>query len=165
MKNICTKVKSFFIENKNSAIFWLIIRLYVGWAWFEAGYEKLIGGMWLGSNAGNIIKGFLNGALAKTGGAHPDVMAWYAWLINHVFIPTAPLLSYLVVFGEIIVGIALILGLCTKRAAKVGAFMNLNYLLAGTVSTNPFLLILQLFLIKGSKVAGWIGVDRFIKKK
>ncbi|MDQ1281944.1 MAG: thiosulfate dehydrogenase (quinone) large subunit, partial [Patescibacteria group bacterium] len=89
----------------------------------------------------------------------------YAWLINHVFIPGAPLLSYLVVFGEIIVGIALILGLCTKKAAKIGAFMNINFLFAGTVSLNPFLLVLQLFLIKGSKVAGWIGMDRFMKKK
>ncbi len=165
MKNICEKVKSFFIEDNRSAIFWLIIRLYVGWIWFEAGWGKLTSGMWLGDNAGNIIKGFLNGALAKTGGDHPDVMGWYAWLINNVFIPGAPLLSYLIVFGEIIVGIALILGLCTKKAAKIGAFMNINFLFAGTVSLNPFLLVLQLFLIKGSKVAGWIGIDRFMNKK
>lgn len=165
MKNICKNIKSFFIEDKRSAIFYLVIRLYVGWAWFYAGWEKLTSGAWLGGNAGNVIKGFLNGALLKTGGEHPDVMRWYAWLINHVFIPSAPLLSYLIVFGEIIVGIALILGLCTKKAARAGIFMNLNYLFAGTVSTNPFLLVLQLFLIKGNKVAGWIGVDRFMKKK
>lgn len=165
MKNICKKLKSFFIEDNRSAVFWLIIRVYVGWQWLEAGYEKLISHAWLGSNAGNIIKGFLNGALAKTGGEHPDVMGWYAWLINHVFIPGAPLLSYLVVFGEIIVGLALILGLCTKRASRVGIFMNLNYLFAGVVSINPFLLVLQLLLIKGNKVAGWIGLDRFMNKK
>lgn len=165
MKNICKKLKSFFIEDNRSAIFWLIIRLYVGLAWFEAGWEKLMSGAWLGGNAGNIVKGFLNGALAKTGGEHPDVMGWYAWLINHVFIPGAPLLSYLVVFGEIIVGLALILGLCTKRALRVGIFMNLNYLFAGVVSINPFLLVLQLLLIKGNKVAGWIGLDRFMNKK
>lgn len=165
MKNIYNKIKVFFIEDNRSAIFWVVIRIYVGWAWLEAGWSKLISGMWLGDNAGNIIKGFLNGALAKTGGEHPDVMGWYAWLINHVFIPSAPLLSYLVVFGEIIVGIALIIGLCTKKAAKIGAFMNINYLFAGTVSTNPILLLLQLFLIKGNKVAGWLGVDRFMKKK
>ena len=165
MKNTYKKIKNFFIEDKNSAILWLVVRLYVGWQWLEAGWEKLMSGAWLGGNAGNIIKGFLNGSLAKTGGDHPDVMGWYAWLINHVFIPGAPLLSYLIVFGEIIVGLALILGLCTKKAAKIGAFMNFNYLFAGVVSINPFLLLLELFLIKGSKVAGWIGVDRFMKKK
>lgn len=165
MKNYCKNVESFFKEDKRSALFWLIIRVYVGWEWFSAGWEKLMSHAWLGNNAGNIIKGFLNGALTKTTGDHPDVMAWYAWLINHVFIPSAPLLSYLVVFGEIIVGLALILGLYTKKAAKIGAFMNINYLLAGTVSTNPFLLILQLLIIKGSKVAGWNGLDRFINKK
>lgn len=165
MKNIYNNLRHFFIEDKKSAVFWLVIRLYVGYEWFMAGWEKLMSHAWLGDNAGNIIRGFLNGALAKTGGEHPDVMHWYAWLINHVFIPSAPLLSYLVVFGEIIVGIALIIGLCTKKAARVGIFMNLNYLFAGTVSTNPFLLVLQLFLIKGNKIAGWIGVDRFMKKK
>ena len=38
---------------------------------------------------------------------------------------------------------------------------------AGTpgISDPAFLLVLELFLIKGSKVAGWIGVDRFMKKK
>lgn len=165
MKKFCKNLKSFFVENKNSAIIWLPVRLYVGYEWFMAGYEKLISHAWLGSNAGNIIKGFLTGALAKTGGDHPDVMQWYAWLINHVFIPGAPVLSYLVVFGELLVGAALILGLCTKKAAKWGAFMNINYLLAGTVSSNAFLLVLELFLIKSSKVSGWIGVDRFMKKK
>jgi thiosulfate dehydrogenase [quinone] large subunit len=39
--------------------------------------------------------------------------------------------------------------------------MNLNYLLAGTVSTNPILLILQLFLILAWRVAGWYGLDRW----
>ncbi|MBP9765829.1 MAG: DoxX family membrane protein [Candidatus Pacebacteria bacterium] len=165
MKNYYESVKSFFIEDKRSALLWLAVRLYVGWQWFYAGYEKLISHAWLGNNAGIAVKGFLNGALTKTEGAHPDVMGWYAYLINHVFIPIAPVLSYLVVFGEIIIGIALILGLCTKKAAKIGAFMNINYLLAGTVSINPFLLVLQLLLIKASKVSGWNGLDRFIKRK
>lgn len=165
MKNIYRNVKRFFIEDKRSAIFWLIIRVFVGWQWLEAGWEKLVSQMWLGKNAGIIISGFLNGALAKTVGEHPDVMSWYAWLVRHVFIPGAPVISYLIVFGEIIVGIALILGLCTKRSARWGMFMNFNYLFAGTVSVNPFMIVLQLLLVSGHKVAGWIGIDRFIKNK
>lgn len=164
MKNTYNKINNFFIEDKRSAILWLIVRLYVGWIWLEAGWEKLISGMWLGKNAGTIISGFLNGALTKTVGEHPDVSSWYAWLINHVFIPGAPVLSYLVVFGEIIVGATLILGLCTKRAAKWAIFMNFAYLFSGTVSINPALLLLELLIVKSSRVAGWIGVDRFIKK-
>ena len=42
--------------------------------------------------------------------------------------------------------------------------MNLNYLLAGTVSINPVLLILSLILIKAKKVAGYFGLDGFLNK-
>ncbi|HLZ21355.1 MAG TPA: hypothetical protein VKQ30_04450, partial [Ktedonobacterales bacterium] len=47
-------------------------------------------------------------------------------------------------------------------AAFFGLAMNLNYLLAGTVSTNPILGVLALFLILAWRVAGYYGVDRYL---
>ena len=35
-------------------------------------------------------------------------------------------------------------------------------MLAGTVSTNPVLFGLTVFLVLGWKVAGWIGLDRYL---
>lgn len=70
--------------------------------------------------------------------------------------------SYLVSFGELLVGIALILGMFTGIAAFSGAYMNMNYPLAGTVSTNPILFVLELLLILAWRVAGWWGLDRFL---
>jgi thiosulfate dehydrogenase [quinone] large subunit len=67
----------------------------------------------------------------------------------------------MVTFGEILVGIALILGLLTGIAAFFGGFMNASYLLAGTVSTNPFLFILATWLVLAWRVAGWWGLDRW----
>lgn len=58
-------------------------------------------------------------------------------------------------------GVGLILGLFTGIAAFFGTFMNLNYLFAGTVSSNPILLLLQLFLVLAWRSAGWIGLDRY----
>jgi thiosulfate dehydrogenase [quinone] large subunit len=55
-----------------------------------------------------------------------------------------------------------LLGLFTGIAAFFGAFLNMNFLLAGTVSVNPILLILQLFLILAWRIAGWIGLDRLL---
>jgi thiosulfate dehydrogenase [quinone] large subunit len=141
---------------------WLIIRLYVGYEWLVAGYEKLINPVWVGSKAGVAITGFVNGALAKTSGDHPDVQAWYASFLKSVILPNAQLWSYVVSIGETLVGIALILGIFTGIAAFFGCFMNANYLLAGTVSTNPILLILAIFLVLAWKTAGWWGLDRFI---
>jgi thiosulfate dehydrogenase (quinone) large subunit len=153
------------LKNK-SFIAWvlLIIRLYVGWIWLSAGYEKIINPKWVGSEAGTAVSGFLKGALAKTSGDHPDVMPWYAWLISHIALPNAVLFSYLVSFGELLVGIALILGAFTVLAASAGLLMNFSYLFAGAVSINPLLILLEWILIWGNEKSGQIGLDRFIRK-
>jgi thiosulfate dehydrogenase [quinone] large subunit len=154
-------VARFLFASTKMAWFWLIVRLYVGYEWLMAGWEKVNNPVWAGAHAGGAVKGFLMGALAKTTGAHPDVSGWYGSFIQHVALPHAALISNLVAYGELIVGIALILGLFTGIAAFFGTFMNLNYLFAGTVSINPLLLFLQLFLIMAWRIAGWYGLDMY----
>lgn len=141
---------------------WLILRVYIGWQWLQAGWGKLSNPAWTGSEAGQAITGFVTGALAKAEGARPDVQGWYAGFLQNVVLPNARLWSYLVVFGEILVGIALILGLFTGIAAFFGSFMNLSYLLAGTVSINPVLFVIATWLVLAWRTAGWWGLDRWI---
>jgi len=148
--------------DKRLSWLWLLIRLYVGWQWLHAGWEKIGNPAWTGNQAGAAVKGFLMGALQKTSGPHPDVSNWYASLIQHVALPHVSTLSHVVAYGEFVVGIALILGLFTGLAAFVGAFMNLNYLFAGAVSINPLLLVLQFLLILAWRIAGWIGLDHWV---
>lgn len=152
----------FLFSDKRFAWFWLIVRVYVGWQWLESGWAKFHNPVWVGDKAGVAVQGFLNAALQKTAGLHPDVSGWYAAFINSVALPNSTAFSYLVTYGEIAVGIALILGLFTGIAAFFGSFMNMNYLFAGTVSVNPLLFLLQLFLILAWRVAGWWGIDRFM---
>ena len=154
-------LSKFLFSDSRFAWFWLLVRLYVGWQWLQAGWEKFNSPLWIGSQAGVAIKGFLTGALQKSTSAHPDVSGWYAYFINHVALPHAVIFSYLVTYGEIIVGILLFLGLLTGIAAFFGTFMNLNYLFAGTVSINPLLGLLGLFLILAWRIAGWYGLDRY----
>jgi len=40
--------------------------------------------------------------------------------------------------------------------------MNVNYLMAGTVSTNPLLFVLATWLVLAWRVAGWWGLDRWL---
>lgn len=141
---------------------WLLLRLYIGWEWLSAGYAKFMSSAWIGEQAGTAITGFLNQALQKTSGAHPDVASWYAWFITYIALPHATFWSYIVTFGELLVGIGLICGILTVFAALGGAFMNLNYLFAGAVSINPLMLIVQIFLIVAWRTAGWYGGDYFI---
>ncbi len=152
----------FLFADPRMAPIWLLIRLYVGWEWLMAGWAKVQNPVWVGEKAGVAVQGFLQGSLSKTSGAHPDVSGWYAAFIQTFALPNAEFFSYLVTFGEIAVGIGLILGLFTGIAAFFGTFMNLNYLFAGTVSSNPILLLLQLFLILAWRIAGWIGFDRYL---
>src|SRR6185436_20181202 len=112
--------------------------------------------------AGVAVAGFVHGALEKTAGAHPDVSGWYAVWLKDVILPNASLFSHIVAYGEVLVGVGLILGIFTGIAAFFGSFMNMSYLFAGTVSVNPIMVLIQLFLILAWRVAGWVGLDRYI---
>lgn len=155
-------ISRFIFADTKFSIIWLLLRIYIGWEWLVAGYEKIINPAWVGSHAGIALAGFLSGALSKTAGAHPDVSLWYATFLKNVVLPQAATFSYIIAFGELFVGIALILGLFTGIAAFFGSFMNMNYLFAGTVSTNPLMFLIELLLILAWRTAGWIGLDRYI---
>jgi thiosulfate dehydrogenase [quinone] large subunit len=156
------QLSKFLFADSRFAWFWLIVRLYVGWQWLSAGWEKLGNPVWTGNQAGVAIQGFLQAALLKATGTHPDVSNWYAALIQHIALPHVVVMSYIVTYSEIGIGIALILGLFTGIAAFMGSFWNMNYLFAGTVSINPLLFLLQLFLVLAWRSAGYYGLDRWL---
>lgn len=155
-------VAKYFFSNTKAAWLWLIVRIYVGWAWLMAGWGKVGSSEWTGNNAGSSVEGFARGALSKTTGEHPDVQAWYGWFLEQVVIPNSDVFSYMIAYGELLVGVALILGLFAGIAAFFGIFMNANFLLAGTVSSNPVLFILSIGLVLAWRVAGYIGLDRWV---
>jgi thiosulfate dehydrogenase (quinone) large subunit len=154
-------VSKFLFSDTRVAWLWLIVRIYVGWEWFNAAWEKIRNPAWTGRNAGEALSGFIQGALRKTGGAHPDVQGWYANFLQNNVLTHVNTWSHLVAYGELVVGVAMIIGIFTGIAAFCGLFMNLNYLLAGTVSSNPILLILSIGLILAWKIGGYIGLDRY----
>lgn len=149
-------------QNTASSWFWLLVRLYLGWAWLSAGLHKINDSAWTGAESGRAIEGFVSGALQKTSGAHPDVQAWYAYFLKNVVLPNSDIFAYVISWGEFLVGIALIIGAFVGIAAFFGMFMNLNFLLAGTVSTNPILFVLAIGLMLAWKVAGFWGLDRWL---
>ncbi|HEX7042467.1 MAG TPA: DoxX family protein [Patescibacteria group bacterium] len=152
----------FLFADTRLSFLWLLLRIYIGWQWVEAGWEKVNSPMWTGAKAGVALNGFLTGAFAKVGGEHPSVQGWYASFLHTAVQPNIQTFSYMVAFGELLVGVALILGIFTGIAAFFGAFMNMNYLFAGTISTNPFMFVIELFLILAWRVVGWIGLDRWV---
>lgn len=157
-----TAFSRFFFSNTKVSILWLVVRLYVGYEWLMAGYEKMINPVWWGNNAGAALSGYLQGALAKTTGLHPDVQGWYATFLHDTILPNVFVMSHVVALGEVLVGVALIAGFLVGVSAFFGAFMNLNFLLAGTVSINPTLFVLGILLMLAWRTAGYIGLDYYI---
>jgi thiosulfate dehydrogenase (quinone) large subunit len=171
------QVARFLFADTRLAWLWLIIRVYVGYQWLSAGFEKLTGysltvGNTFGTKAGAswvftshpgaALTGFAHGAIAQASGPYPAVQGWYAWFLQNVVIPGSGFFSYLVTFGELLVGIGLILGVLTGIAAFFGVFMNMNFLLSGAVSINPIIGGLAMFLVLAWRVAGYYGVDRWL---
>ncbi len=167
----------YIFSNTKMSWLWLIVRVYVGWQWLHAGYEKIINPAWVGETAGGAMTGFVNGALAKTAGAmaaaqnvpietvHANVSDWYAWFLSHAVLPNVYVWSHMIAYGEVLVGLGLIVGLFTCWAAFFGSLMNMNFLMAGTVSTNPVLLLLALLIMMAHKIAGFIGLDYYWLRK
>ena len=153
-------ISKFFLGSDGSSEMWFVVRMYVGVEWLLAGWEKVISPAW--GTSGKAIAGFVAGALAKTSGPNPAVQGWYATFLKDFVLPNAGLFSFLVTWGEVAVGIGILLGILTGIAAGFGVLMNMNYLLAGTVSVNPVLGVLGLFLCFSWRVCGWIGFDRFL---
>src|SRR5947208_10035468 len=167
-------IAKFLFADTRMAWLWLIVRLYVGYQWITAGLEKLTGysftfdasfghkvsTAWVfGAHDGAAIKGFVAGALAQTGGAHPAVQGWYGAFLQNVVLPNAAVFAYMVTFGEVLIGLGLVFGVLTGIAAFFGVFMNLNFLLAGAVSINPVIGTLAMFIVLACRIAGYYGLD------
>jgi thiosulfate dehydrogenase [quinone] large subunit len=143
---------------------WLLARLVLGVEFFRAGVEKLGAAGWTAAPVGAAVKGFLQGALDKAaaGGQHAEVGAWFASLTRGIFLPHVQLFAYLVTYGELLVGIALILGLFTRVSLVFGVIMNLSFLFAGTTSTNPQMVILAVVLLFLGSGGAALAVDLWI---
>jgi thiosulfate dehydrogenase [quinone] large subunit len=149
------------LRDPRLGIVWLAARLFVGWKFLEAGWEKVTGSEWLSSTEG--IHGFLAGAGSPeaTAGEHASVASWYGWLVNHVLLHIQGLLAYMVPLGELAIGIGLILGIFTLGAAFFGAMLNLLFMLSGSLSAgiNPIMFGLELMIMFAGSAAYVYGVD------
>jgi len=142
---------------------WLIARVYVGYSWLTSGLGKISNPAWMGP--GTALQGFWERAVAvPEAPARPAIaFDWYRTFLQALLDGGHYVwFSKLIVFGEILIGIALILGAFVGIAAFFGGFMNWNFMMAGTASTNPVLFTLSILLILAWKVAGWYGLDRWL---
>jgi thiosulfate dehydrogenase [quinone] large subunit len=146
----------FSIDAREAAFLWLPIRLYVGWDWLDAWWHKFTDPAWMYSGEG--ILSFWQKAVTQ-----PTKFPAYRDFIQYLIDAGAhPWFAKLIVFSEFAVGMGIVLGALVGVAAFFGALMNMSFLLAGTVSTNPVLFFFEIWLILAYKTAGWWGLDRVL---
>jgi thiosulfate dehydrogenase [quinone] large subunit len=155
----------YLFSNTRAGLFWLPIRLFLGFSWLTSGLGKAISpeGGWL--DGGSALAAYWDRAIAiPEAPARPPIS--YDWYRDFLTILLdgghETWFSWLVVFGEIAVGIGLILGALTGIAAFFGALMNMSFLLAGSASTNPVLFTAAIGLMLAWRVAGYYGLDRYL---
>lgn len=153
----------FVFNDIRTAPVWLVLRLYLGLQWLDSGWGKVTDDAWM--DGGTALEAYWQRAVAVPDPPARPLIAydwyrdflqfmldrgWYTWF--------APLIAV----GEVLVGIALIIGALTAVAAAFGLVMNTAFMLAGSASTNPVLGALSLLIILGWKVAGAWGADRYL---
>jgi len=155
-------IARFLFSDVRIAWLWVIARVYLGYEWLSAGMHKLADPKWMVD--GTALKGFWTAAVAvpETGRA-PITYGWYRDFLNWLLANNAyEWFAKVVVLGEVLIGVGLIVGALVGITAFFGALMNLNFMLAGTASSNPVLFLLAILLMLAWKTAGYWGADRVL---
>jgi thiosulfate dehydrogenase (quinone) large subunit len=144
------------------ALFWLPVRFFVGRDWLSAGWHKVTDPEW--TQSGAALQSYWERAAAIPEQGRPPITydwfrqflqymldnGWYTWFAK------------LIAWGEVLVGVGLLVGALVGIAAIFGTVMNFSFMLAGSASSNPVLFGLAVFLVLAWKVAGYWGLDRWL---
>ncbi|OUN00069.1 MAG: Crp/Fnr family transcriptional regulator [Paenibacillaceae bacterium ZCTH02-B3] len=144
-------------ESRIASVILAVLRIYLGWLWLDAGWHKVVDGF--------DASGYLRNAVANpvvdkaTGEAlYPNFVAF----LEHVALPNVGMINFLVAWGELLIGLGLILGVLTSAAAFFGLMLNFLFMFAGTVSSNPWMALIGVIVLAAGANAGKWGGDYFL---
>jgi thiosulfate dehydrogenase [quinone] large subunit len=151
----------FLTSAKQAAPLFVGIRLFLFLEWYQAFSGKWANPAW---HSGAALEGYWTRAITPGAtGATPTTFVQYRaflqWLIDT---DAAGWFTYIIMGGELAIALGLLFGGLTGWAAFFGFLMNMSFLLAGTTSTNPLLVMLELICMFGYSVAGYWGLDRWL---
>jgi thiosulfate dehydrogenase (quinone) large subunit len=147
---------------EDAAPLYLGVRLFLGYEWLHAGWGKLTNPAW--AETGAALQSYWQRAVTIPASGSPPIAypayrailqymldhQWYTWF------------SKVIIAGELLVGLGVLLGGLTAVAAVFGLLLNFSFMYAGSVSSNPTLILLEAMIIYGWRTAGWWGLDRFL---
>jgi thiosulfate dehydrogenase [quinone] large subunit len=139
-----------------SAWFVLSLRLMMGWAFLYAGIEKV-------GQAGWSAQGYLANVAAANGNPMEPLFAWMAtttWFVEFV--------NVAVPYGELLIGLGLLVGAFTRLAAFFGALMMLlfyfgNWSVEHGVINGDFAYMLVFLAVAAFGAGRILGLDQYIE--
>jgi len=144
------------MEDCSSPLAALPVRLFCGYFFLKYGLHKATSGF-----GGAALRGILDEWAA--GSPYP----FYRPFLLHVAMPYSSVLALLVTLGEIVVGVALLLGIATRLGALLGLFLCLNFIFAkGTPLLSveqPIVFAVMLLTVYASAAGRALGFDQILK--
>ena len=146
---------------------WLVLRVIFGLSWMQAAWPKLTDPGWM--STGIALKNYLDKYVTMHNPPRPritiDVVAfdWYNTFLQGLLDREAYVwLARWIAVGELLIGLALVLGVLVGITASFSLFTSLNLGLAGSARTNCFFLLVSLGLIYAWQTAGYYGLDHWL---
>ena len=136
----------------------LPLRLFLGFSFFKAGWDKFSDPAYLDPSAqqyiGNQIKLMASGTPLEG-------------FLTNIALPNANLFGVLVMGGELCIGLAVLIGMLTRFSAVMGLFINLTFFLSATWNVHPFyfgvdLAFVFLWLTLALTGPGPLAVDQWL---
>ena len=158
-------IARFLFSDTRSAGIWTVIRILLGLSWLSSGTGKLGNPAWM--QTGDALRGYWERAVAiPEGGSSVIKFDWYHSFIQGMLDSGSYVwFAKLIALGETMVALALITGAFVGIAAFFAAFMNWNFIMAGSASSNGLFLVAAVLLVLAWKVSGYYGLDFFLLRR
>jgi thiosulfate dehydrogenase [quinone] large subunit len=157
------RVFRFLRYGREAAPLYLGLRLFLALEWLTAGLHKAGDPKWV--QTGEALRAFWTRAATVPAPPASSLITFPAYrsfiqfmLDNHWDSWFASVIAY----GEIMIGLGFLFGGLVGFAAFFALLMNFSFVFAGSTSTNPLLILLEVVLLLGWRAPGWWGVDRFL---
>lgn len=135
----------------------LLLRLAISYVWLHAGSSKLFNPQFI-STFPAVVENF----------AKNSPFEFYSNFLNQYVLPHSYVFGQLTVWGEVLTGIAFLLGFPMILATIAGIFMNINYFLVANTTPSQFLnivLIFSQFAAYANSAGSFWGLSARVGKK
>lgn len=141
-----------------------LLRIFTGIMFVFPGWGKL--------RSGFSVQGFVEASIAGFPGNDSRLGApdWYAWFLENVVLAVPGVFTQLVAWGELLIGLALILGVASRAAASAGVIMLLSFHFAKgadfwAASNYDAIWAVVFFVLVASAAGRVFGFDEYLYRR